>query len=165
MVVQEIKNQGLFSNCIKSADIIVDKAVIKNNTWFLYGSSKPPNADPYKLTQVFNQNLNDITHEHNTDDNHSLIKQFSVYNNLDLYYSKNASPINNFISSPYDSNESEEQQPIKKKAKPNNKASSPKPKQKPKKTKPTKTTIETDSESETETDSSFTSGNLEEDKK
>jgi len=131
----------------------------------LYGSSKP-NADPYKLTQVFNQTLNDITHEHNTDDNRSLIKKFSVYNNLDFYNSKNATPINNnFNSSPYDSNESEEPQPIKKKAKPKNKASSPKPKHKPKKTKPTKTTIETDSESETETDSSFTSGNLEEDKK
>ena len=53
MVITEITKQGLFNDCITTADQIVDKSIINTNGWFLYGSSKP-NAEPYKLTQIFN---------------------------------------------------------------------------------------------------------------
>lgn len=57
---------------------IVDKAVIQNNNWLLYGSQKP-NCDPYQLKYIFNGELEEI----NVTDfnfNENIAKYFSIRN-------------------------------------------------------------------------------------
>ena len=51
IVIKQIEKQKLFSSCLLTADQILDKSIIKNNGWFLYGSSKP-NNEVYKLTTI-----------------------------------------------------------------------------------------------------------------
>ena len=89
---------------------------------------------------MFNQNLKDITHEHKISDYRSLIKEYSVYCNLDFYNRTNATPDFNSDSEESDDDESEELEPVKKKAKTKkSNTSSPKPK-KTKKNNKTNTT-------------------------
>ena len=57
---------------------VVDKSVIFNTNWLLYGSSKP-NLDPYILKYIFDQNLNEIELEE-YDFNMNIVKFFSIRN-------------------------------------------------------------------------------------
>ena len=59
----------------------------------MYGSYKP-STDEYRLTTIYNNNLKNITHKHDTVDNDNLIKYYSVYNNIDKYNSSNLTPEN-----------------------------------------------------------------------
>jgi P4 family phage/plasmid primase-like protien len=57
---------------------VVDKSVIFNTNWLLYGSSKP-NLDPYILKYIFNSKLNEVEPEsYNFDMN--IVKFFSIRN-------------------------------------------------------------------------------------
>ncbi len=42
-----------------SIDDVVDKVVIENNVWYMYGSSKP-NMMAYDLVNIYDPNLNEI---------------------------------------------------------------------------------------------------------
>lgn len=55
-IIEICNNEKWFDDISPSNtnDQIFDKAVIKDNNWFLYGSSKP-NRDPYTLTKAFYQ--------------------------------------------------------------------------------------------------------------
>jgi len=60
-----------------------DKAVIFSNGWFLYGSSKPGNYKPYKLTNVYNSKGNIIFDEEELQNENidNLIDGLSLYQN------------------------------------------------------------------------------------
>ena len=53
---------------------IVDLAVIQRNNWFMYGSGKP-GCEAYKLTEIYDRNLNKIPFEH---DLRELVPTLSV---------------------------------------------------------------------------------------
>lgn len=57
---------------------IVDKAVIQNNNWLLYGSQKP-NCDPYQLKCIINGNLEELNIE-DFNFNENIAKYFSIRN-------------------------------------------------------------------------------------
>lgn len=53
-VVKKASENNLFNNFLETTDKIIDKAIIKSNGWFLYGSTKPERLDvPYKLTKIY----------------------------------------------------------------------------------------------------------------
>ena len=56
-VIQYFKKKNFFSNLNSTDKLekIFDKAVIIDNNWLLYGSSKPDNK-PYELTMIYNSN-------------------------------------------------------------------------------------------------------------
>lgn len=77
--------KALFSNLgyINEIDDIIDKCVIEQNNWFMYGSSKP-NKEAYKLTNIYkvaNGNAHNISRK-NLDlaSDRKLIELFSVRN-------------------------------------------------------------------------------------
>ncbi|KAL3137360.1 hypothetical protein ABBQ32_006891 [Trebouxia sp. C0010 RCD-2024] len=57
--IKECKSLFEKLGTINSVDDIVDKAVISQNNWFVYLSSKP-GRKPYKLTKVLNNGLTDV---------------------------------------------------------------------------------------------------------
>ena len=84
----------------------------KKNGWFLYLSSKP-NAEAYKLTQIYNHKLINITRKYDTADYCNLIKYYSVYNNLHICNSSNTTPINNnFNNATYDDDMTDQEEQI-----------------------------------------------------
>ena len=53
-VIKRIRDDNIFTNFPGQEEDIIDKAVIKSNCWFLYGSTKPDrSAYPYKVAQRF----------------------------------------------------------------------------------------------------------------
>ena len=61
-VVEMCNNDNTFDGYLNNADDIIDKAVVSSNSWFLYGSKKP-GSQTYKLTKIFNNELN-IVYDH-----------------------------------------------------------------------------------------------------
>ena len=57
-IVTQFNNNQYFKplDVINKYEDIFDKAVIQQNGWIMYGSSKP-NNDPYKLNYIFNSSL------------------------------------------------------------------------------------------------------------
>ena len=51
------EEDNLFEQFIESPDKIIDKAVVSSNGWLLYGSKKP-GGQTYKLTRIYDKNLN-----------------------------------------------------------------------------------------------------------
>lgn len=87
-VVKKVDELELFD---ESADKIIDKAVVKSNGWFLYGSCKP-GAKPYRLTGYYESNLEyeSISIEEEKENLEKLIKGFAYF-----YYNENKkTPIN-----------------------------------------------------------------------
>jgi len=62
-VIKECKALFEKLGTTNSVDDIVDKAVIGKNNWFVYLSSKP-NLQPYKLTKVLDNALEDVDFKH-----------------------------------------------------------------------------------------------------
>jgi len=58
-VVKRCENDNIFENLSNSPDKIIDKAVVSTNAWFLYGSKKP-NGQLYKLSKIYDMDLNCI---------------------------------------------------------------------------------------------------------
>lgn len=101
-VIKQVIEQDLLTGFLESPDKIIDKAVIKSNGWFLYGSTKPERLDdPYKITKVIkyygtfgsdgskgqnNKNIyEDITDEITNFKLKDVIKYLSI---TDVYYKK-----------------------------------------------------------------------------
>ena len=65
---------------VNSLEDIFDKSVIKQNNWFMYGSSKP-NKEPYKLTNVLLCDGDEYTEhlDEYADNNRDLINILSIY--------------------------------------------------------------------------------------
>jgi len=89
-VIKKANEHQLFDGFYETADNIIDKAVIKSNGWFLYGSTKPDRIDdPYKITKVLRYLFNDNYYEDITNDIidvklKSIIKYLSI-NNVEFY--------------------------------------------------------------------------------
>jgi hypothetical protein len=80
-VISKLEKEGIFNNFKYPLDKIVDKAVIKSNGWFLYGSSKPERInDPYKVTKCISYNNGKFeTEEYKKDiDIKKAIQLFSI---------------------------------------------------------------------------------------
>jgi len=60
-VIDVCKEENWFGdmNLINTVEEVFDKAVIKNNNWIMYGSSKP-GCPPYKLTKAYYYNMDTI---------------------------------------------------------------------------------------------------------
>ena len=58
-VVNLCTDENIFETFLETPDKIIDKAVVSSNGWFLYGSKKP-GGQMYKLSQVYNYNLEKI---------------------------------------------------------------------------------------------------------
>ena len=73
-VVNEFYKNNYFSNinAINKYDDIFDKAIITDNGWFVYGCGKP-NLEPYKLTYMFNGNLENLISSYRIDDLYGTI--------------------------------------------------------------------------------------------
>jgi putative DNA primase/helicase len=100
-VVQLCKEEKMFNEFIENVDKIIDKAVVSSNGWFLYGSKKP-NGELYKLTKIYNWDLENIFNGDLTDK--KIIKYLSFHLNHEKYKKENANieeindviePINN----------------------------------------------------------------------
>ena len=61
-VVKKCIDDNIFGNFTNSPEKIIDKAVVSQNGWFLYGSKKP-NGQTYELTKVFDHKL-EIVYNH-----------------------------------------------------------------------------------------------------
>ena len=59
-LIKKINKSKIYDNLNLSNDIndVIDEAIIFNNGWFLYGSSKP-NRQPYKLTYILDNDLDE----------------------------------------------------------------------------------------------------------
>ena len=55
-VIEDLKKKNIFKNCSNTVDLIIDKCVIEKNNWIMYGSKKM-NGIPYKITKVYDNNL------------------------------------------------------------------------------------------------------------
>ena len=64
-------------DCKNSLEEIVDKSVISTNGWLMYGCSKP-NIKPYKLTHIYDLELNDLNIKNKNYDDKTLIKLLSI---------------------------------------------------------------------------------------
>jgi P4 family phage/plasmid primase-like protien len=89
-VVKLCDKENVFESYINNADIIIDKAVVSSNGWFLYGSGKPGD-EKYKLTKVYDINLNQLENDSNDSD---IIRYLSFYYNRKKYDGKKATPLN-----------------------------------------------------------------------
>lgn len=93
-VIKKANEYQLFNGFYESTDQIIDKAIIKSNGWFLYGSTKPDRLDdPYKINKVLRYSFLDNSFEDITDDIvdikiKSIIKYLSI-NNTDFYNETN----------------------------------------------------------------------------
>lgn len=88
--IEKMKEMNWLHHIKKSEDYdkIVDKAVISQNLWYLYGSQKP-DGFKYDLTHIFDFNLNEIPIE--SMDLKSRVINFSIR----LKSSKDMTPLNN----------------------------------------------------------------------
>jgi len=77
----------MFNEFIENVDKIIDKAVVSSNGWFLYGSKKP-NGELYKLTKIYNWDLENIFNGDLTDK--EIIKYLSFHLNHKKYIKENA---------------------------------------------------------------------------
>ena len=82
-IINLFKNLG-FTNPIED---IVDRAVIQDNNWLMYGSSKP-GKEPYQITSIVKYDVNEgkLINKGNKSklSNLQLVKLFSVYDfNID----------------------------------------------------------------------------------
>ena len=59
LVIEKLGQEDIFEECTNNIDKIIDKSVIEKNGWLLYGSSKQDGI-PYKLTKIYNHELEDI---------------------------------------------------------------------------------------------------------
>jgi len=72
------EEDNLFEQFIEIPDKIIDKAVVSSNGWLLYGSRKP-GGQSYKLTRIYDKNLNiKYTEESNDFSLSQIIKYFSL---------------------------------------------------------------------------------------
>lgn len=91
IIIGKLKSENYFSNLLNNLEEIFDKAIIERNGWLLYGSCKENNKDYlYKLTHIFNYNLEDIIHNLDTEDLLELpatlsIRKFKNMNNCTPY--------------------------------------------------------------------------------
>ncbi len=81
-VIKQADKDELFCGFMNTAEKIIDKAVIKSNGWFLYGSTKP-GYKPYKITKILsydfnNKNYNDITEDLNNHELKDIIGHLSI---------------------------------------------------------------------------------------
>lgn len=102
-VIKKANGHQLFDEFCDTADKIIDKAVIKSNGWFLYGSTKPDRLDdPYKITKVLrysfgNNSFEDITCDITDIKIKSIIKYLSI-NNTDFYNESNRTKCKTIIT-------------------------------------------------------------------
>jgi len=92
-VIDEIDKTDMFAHF--SDPNVIDKQVVSSNPWMMYGCAKP-NCKPYKLTNIYDINNNEITVE-NEDLN--LIKLFSLRSKK--WSIENASKLNKDINQEY----------------------------------------------------------------
>ena len=62
-IIKLFKDMG----CSNPVDDIIDKSVIQNTGWFMYGSSKP-DGEPYKLTHIYTQEFKEVKHKYSMDE-------------------------------------------------------------------------------------------------
>ena len=87
LVIQEIKQDNELLDMFKGNDLneVFDESVIIRNGITMYGSCKPDsNNNYYKLTQVYDQNLEETIDEYDEDDIFNLPKTLSLRNNKEL---------------------------------------------------------------------------------
>ena len=79
-VVKLYSHDNLFEEFIEIPDKIIDKSVVSANGWLLPGSRKPT-GQVYKLTRIYNKDLQIIHNQMDLDtayDNEKIIKYFSL---------------------------------------------------------------------------------------
>ena len=114
-VVKKCLEENIFEGFLNSTEKIIDKAVVSQNGWFLYGSKKP-NGQLYELTKVYDDELN-VVYEHMNNNTNTKNKAKEYYKHSTLikilslqkeeYCSDNASVLNftqHEIDSEFDSN-------------------------------------------------------------
>jgi phage/plasmid-associated DNA primase len=77
--------ENIFNSCgfINSIKDIYDEAVIERNNWFMYGSKKPDEDNPWKLSHVFSWKSRNIIEVDNVYESDELIDMFSIRNKFD----------------------------------------------------------------------------------
>lgn len=78
-VMDEIKSKGIFNGTgiINELHEIIDRSVIKTNGWFMFGSGKPYTKS-YKLTKVYDKDLNKVDPMEHDYKGLSLTRYFSI---------------------------------------------------------------------------------------
>jgi len=88
-VVEMCREDNIFETFIDDVEKIIDKAVVSSNGWFLYGSKKPEANESYKLTKIYNFNLEVISNEELNLSDEDIIQSFSLHLNYRKYNKKN----------------------------------------------------------------------------
>ena len=82
---QDPENDTFFKQCTNPIDKIIDESVIERNNWIMYGSRKELKAQSYKLTHIFDGDLDECELP---EENYLLVKLLSIQNRLDEHPTK-----------------------------------------------------------------------------
>jgi len=74
-VIERLKDHPELSTCIAPIESVFDDSVIERNNWIMYGSKKNEKSQSYKLTYIFDLELDENTIP---DDNLQLLKLLSI---------------------------------------------------------------------------------------
>lgn len=76
-VIEKLRDHVEFSNCLNNIENIFDESVIERNNWMMYGSRKNLISHPYKMTHIFDKNLDEAELP---EENYLLVKLLSIQN-------------------------------------------------------------------------------------
>ena len=62
--IKELTEKKIFAEFNEDLNVIIDSSVVNRNGWFLYGACKP-DREPYEITHIFNDRLEEVTLEMN----------------------------------------------------------------------------------------------------
>ena len=79
------EQETFFNQCTTPIDKIIDESVIERNNWIMYGSRKELKAQSYKLTHIFDGDLDECELP---EENYLLVKLLSIQNRLDEHPTK-----------------------------------------------------------------------------
>ena len=82
---QDPETSSFFNQCTNPIDKIIDESVIERNNWIMYGSRKELKAQSYKLTHIFDGDLDECELP---DENYLLVKLLSIQNRLSEHPTK-----------------------------------------------------------------------------
>ena len=82
---QDPEQETFFNYCTTPIDKIIDESVIERNNWIMYGSRKELKAQSYKLTHIFDGDLDECELP---EENYLLVKLLSIQNRLDEHPTK-----------------------------------------------------------------------------
>lgn len=74
-VVEKMKHNAEFALCCNSVEDIIDECVVQRNNFIMYGSKKNPSSQAYKLTHIYDLNLDEMEIPENSSE---LLKKLSL---------------------------------------------------------------------------------------